>query len=72
MPSDIYKEALADAKKLREVAEADARNRLIEKVSPLISEMVTKKIKESSLTNRKTMPILDLTQPHQHLVTTQL
>lgn len=48
MPSDIYKEALADAKKLREVAEADARNRLIEKVSPLISEMVTKKIKEQT------------------------
>lgn len=45
---DIYKEALADAKKLREVAEADARNRLIEKVSPLISEMVTKKIKEQT------------------------
>jgi len=46
--SDIYKEALADAKKLREVAELDAKNRIIEKVSPFISEMISKKINEQT------------------------
>lgn len=46
--SDIYKEALADAKKLREVAELDAKNRIIEKVSPFISEMISRKINEQT------------------------
>lgn len=47
--SDLYKEALLDAKKLREVAELDAKNRIIEKVSPFISEMISKKIKSDYL-----------------------
>lgn len=47
--SDLYKEALLDAKKLREVAELDAKNRIIEKVSPLISEMISNKIKSDYL-----------------------
>lgn len=47
--SDLYKEALLDAKKLREVAEADAKARIIEKVSPFISEMISNKIKADYL-----------------------
>lgn len=49
--SDIYKEALADAKKLREIAEIDARNKVIEKVTPYISEMITNNIQKISTAN---------------------
>lgn len=47
--SDLYKEALMDAKKLKEVAEIEAKNRIVEKVSPFISEMISKKIKNDLL-----------------------
>lgn len=40
--SDLYKEAIADAKKLREVAEEDARKSIMEKVSPYIKKMIAK------------------------------
>jgi hypothetical protein len=40
--SDLYKEALADAKKLREIAEEDARKAIMEKVSPYIKKMIAK------------------------------
>lgn len=48
--SDIYKEALLEAKKLREVAEIDARNRIIEKVSPFVQEMISKEIQSKFVT----------------------
>lgn len=47
--SDLYKEALMDAKKLKEVAEIEARNRIVEKVTPFITEMISKKIKTDFL-----------------------
>lgn len=47
--SDMYKEALMDAKKLREVAMIDAKNRIIEKVSPFVQEMINKEIKTNYL-----------------------
>ncbi len=40
--SDLYKEALAEAAKLREVAEQDARNSIIEQISPYIKKMIMK------------------------------
>ena len=40
--SDLYKEAIADAKKLREIAEEDARKSIMEKVSPYIKKMIAK------------------------------
>jgi len=40
--SDLYKEAIADAIKLREIAEADARNSIMEKISPYIKKMIAK------------------------------
>lgn len=40
--SDIYKEALAEAAKLREIAEQDARNSIIEQISPYIKKMIMK------------------------------
>lgn len=49
--SDLYKEALLDAKKLREVAEIDAKNRIIEKVSPFISKMIAKELNAASSTH---------------------
>lgn len=43
--SDLYKEALADAAKIREIAEQDARNSILEKIAPYIKQMI---VKESS------------------------
>ena len=40
MSSTIYKEALADAKKLREVAEQSAKNAIIDAVTPKIRTMI--------------------------------
>lgn len=47
--SDLYKEAIAEARKLRELAEADAKNKIIEHISPLIKEMISKEMSESSI-----------------------
>lgn len=47
--SDLYKEALLDAKKLREVAEIDAKNRVIEKVAPFISKMIAEQLNASTV-----------------------
>lgn len=46
--SELYKEAILEAKKLREVAETDARNKIIEAVSPIIKKMITKEAAEAS------------------------
>lgn len=46
--SEIYKEAILEAKKLREVAEIDAKNKIIEAVSPIIKRMITKEATEAS------------------------
>lgn len=46
--SDLYKEAIADAKKLRELAEEDARKSIMEKVSPYIKKMIAKETANAS------------------------
>lgn len=40
----IYEEALVDAKKLKEVAELDAKNAIISKIAPTIKEMISKEL----------------------------
>lgn len=47
--SDLYKEALADAAKIREIAEQDARNTILEKISPYIKQMIAKEASDSFL-----------------------
>jgi hypothetical protein len=42
--NSIYNEAILDAKKLREVAEANARNALIEAVTPRVRELIEKQL----------------------------
>lgn len=37
---DIYKDSILDAKKLREAAEAEAKNKIMEKISPYIKKMI--------------------------------
>lgn len=44
MATSILEEALADAKKLREVAEQNAKNAIIESISPKIKDMIEKQI----------------------------
>lgn len=44
--SDLYKEALLDAKKLKEVAEIDAKNRIMEQISPVVKQMISKEIRK--------------------------
>ncbi len=38
--SDIYKEAIADAAKIRDIAEQDAKNAILEQISPYIKKMI--------------------------------
>lgn len=42
MTTELFKEAIIEAKKLKEVAEIDARNRVIEAVTPIIKKMIAK------------------------------
>jgi hypothetical protein len=44
MSSSIYEEALADVKKLKEVAEQNAKNAIIDAVTPKIREMIEKQL----------------------------
>jgi len=44
MSNSLFKDALADAKKLREIAEQNAKNSIIESVAPKIREMIEKQI----------------------------
>ena len=44
MSGSIHKEALADAKKLREIAEANAKNVVIERITPTIKSMIEKEL----------------------------
>lgn len=47
--SDLFKEALADAKKLREVATHDATNAVIEALTPRIKQFVEEQLLETSV-----------------------
>jgi hypothetical protein len=44
MQSNLYKEALADAVKLREIAEQNAKNAIIESITPKIRELIESQI----------------------------
>lgn len=44
MSSSVYEEALADVKKLKEVAEQNAKNAIIDAVTPKIREMIEKQL----------------------------
>jgi hypothetical protein len=44
MSNSLFKDALADAKKLREIAEQNAKNSIIESIAPKIREMIEKQI----------------------------
>jgi hypothetical protein len=46
--SELYKEAIAEAKKLREVAELDARNKIIEAVTPYIKKIIASEATSTS------------------------
>lgn len=47
--SDLYKEALADAAKIREIAEQDARSAILERINPYIKQMIAKEASNSFL-----------------------
>jgi hypothetical protein len=42
--SDLFTEALKDSKKLREIAEQDAKNAIVEAITPYIREMIAKEV----------------------------
>lgn len=44
--SSLYKDAIADARKLREVAEQNAKNRIIEAVTPKLRRLIERQIAE--------------------------
>ena len=47
--SNLYKEALIDGRKLRKVAEEEAKKKLLEKFTPYVKEMISKEFKDVSL-----------------------
>ena len=46
--SNLYKDAIADARKLREAAEQNAKNRIIEAVTPQLRRMIERQISEGT------------------------
>jgi hypothetical protein len=46
--SDLFTEAVRDAQKLREIAESDAKNAIVEKLAPYIKEMIAKEVSGQS------------------------
>lgn len=46
--SDLYKEALVDGRKLREIAEEEAKKQLLEKFTPFVKDMISKELKVKS------------------------
>jgi len=46
--SSLYKDAIADARKLRETAEQNAKNRIIEAVTPKLRRLIEKQIAEGA------------------------
>ena len=48
MTSDLYRQAIADAKKLREIAEQNAKNAIIESITPKIRELIETQILEET------------------------
>ena len=44
--SSLYKDAIADARKLREAAEQNAKNRIIEAVTPKLRNLIERQIAE--------------------------
>ena len=44
--SNLYKDAIADARKLREAAEQNAKNRIIEAVTPKLRKLIERQIAE--------------------------
>lgn len=42
--SDLFSEALKDSQKLREIAEQDAKNAIVEAITPYIREMIAKEV----------------------------
>jgi len=62
--SSLYKDAIADARKLRETAEQNAKNRIIEAVTPKLRKLIERQISEGS------DEILDATEDTELLDTT--
>src|SRR5690554_1258779 len=54
--SEIYKEAILEAKKLREAAEADAMNKIIESFSPHVKKMIGATISGKTLFEQDAAP----------------
>lgn len=54
--SDIYKEAIADAAKIRDIAEQDAKNAILEQISPYIKKMIMAQASNVLLEQEEPMP----------------
>lgn len=49
MSNNIYEQAIADAKKLREIAEQNAKNAIIEAITPRVRELIDNELTSNSL-----------------------
>ena len=57
MQSNVYKEALAEAKQLREIAEQNAKNAIVEAVTPKIREFIDNQLMENSPSQKSNLLI---------------
>lgn len=48
MSTDLYKEAIAEAKKLRQIAEEDAKKSIAEEIAPYIKKVISEQINQNS------------------------
>jgi len=51
MSTNIYEQAIAEAKKLREVAEQNAKNAIIEAITPRVRELIDRELSDTGVDN---------------------
>ena len=60
MSKTLFEEAVADANKLRELAEETAKNKVVEAVMPQIRDMINRKILGEDIDVEDEMPSIDI------------
>ena len=64
MSHNLYHEAIAEAKQLKEMAEQNAKNKIIEAVSPRIKQLIEKQLLEEADLDLSLIHISEPTRPY--------
>jgi hypothetical protein len=68
MSKTLFEEAVADANKLRELAEETAKNKVVEAVMPQIRDLINRKILGEDIDLDEEIPMVDLEDHHEEEV----